>query len=232
MSTERRDRLVMAMAALDPELSGLDQVCRGAVDALGVTGAALILMSEGEAGHIVAAAGPEMLAVEDLEFTLGEGPCLHSFVNGTMVAEPDLSDGTPSRWPLFAAGAVAAGAQAVFALPLELGAIRLGALYLYRGRPGSLSGDQLSDAYALAGVATVRLLEQQLDAEPDRLGVGLRGAWENRAVAHQATGMISAQLDSSLVDALARLRGHAFAHDASMYEVAVDVVARRLRFEL
>ena len=232
MATERRDRLLVAMTAQVPHLSGLEQICHGAVANLDVSGAALILMSEAEAGHVVVASGPDMLAVEDLQFALGEGPCLHSFVNGTMVAEPDLLDPAPSRWPLFASGAVAAGARAVFAVPLELGAIRLGVFYLYRATPGPLSRNQLSDAYALAGIATVRLLEQQLGSEPDNLGVSLRGDWGHRAIAHQATGMVSAQLGSTLIDALARLRAHALSHEASIYDVSVDVVTRRLRFDL
>ena len=43
--------------------------------------------------------------------------------------------------------------------------------------------------------------------------------------------MISVQLDSSLKEALARLRAHAFAEDRAIGDVADDVVARRFRFE-
>ena len=48
---------------------------------------------------------------------------------------------------------------------------------------------------------------------------------------HQATGMISVQLDLGMQDAFARLRGRAFADRRSLAEVAADVVARRLRFD-
>jgi len=48
---------------------------------------------------------------------------------------------------------------------------------------------------------------------------------------HQATGMISVQLEVSLAEALVRLRAHAYANDRPLNEVAADVVARRLRLE-
>jgi hypothetical protein len=43
--------------------------------------------------------------------------------------------------------------------------------------------------------------------------------------------MIAAQLDDSIVNALARLRGEAFASGRSMYDIAQDVVERRVRFD-
>ena len=47
---------------------------------------------------------------------------------------------------------------------------------------------------------------------------------------HQATGMIAAQLDDTVANAVARLRAEAFASGRSMYEIAQDVVERRVRF--
>jgi hypothetical protein len=53
----------------------------------------------------------------------------------------------------------------------------------------------------------------------------------DRIVIHQATGMIAAQLDDIVVNALARLRATAFAGGRSMYDIAQDVVERRVRFD-
>ena len=49
------------------------------------------------------------------------------------------------------------------------------------------------------------------------------------AVVHQATGMLAAQLDIDLAEALARLRARAYADDRPLYDVSVDVVTRALR---
>jgi len=224
-------RLVEKLASLAPEYPPLEQICRGAVTLLGVSGAAVVLMSEEESGAAVVASNAGALAIEDLQFTLGEGPCVRAFHDGTPVLEPELLDGATARWPAFSREAVAAGARAVFALPLRLGAIRLGVLYLYRAEPGMLSPDQLADGFELADMATTQLLEAQAGAVPGELGPGLGGGWTHRAVVHQAAGMIAAQLGVGLVEAIARLRARAFGTDSSIYDLSFDVVERRLRFE-
>jgi hypothetical protein len=42
--------------------------------------------------------------------------------------------------------------------------------------------------------------------------------------------MVMVQLDTSIEDALVKLRAHAYSHDLSINCVAADVVARRLHF--
>ena len=53
----------------------------------------------------------------------------------------------------------------------------------------------------------------------------------DRIVVHQATGMIAVQLDETPADALARLRAMAFQSGRSIYDIAQDVVERRVRFD-
>ncbi len=64
-------------------------------------------------------------------------------------------------------------------------------------------------------------------ADPDGLG----GVVDAHYVVYQAQGMTMVDLGVSLVDALARLRAHAFAADRSLQDVARDVVEGRLRLE-
>jgi AmiR/NasT family two-component response regulator len=52
-----------------------------------------------------------------------------------------------------------------------------------------------------------------------------------RAHVHQATGMISAQLDIDMAEALVRLRAFAYTQDRPIDEVAGQVVVRTLRFD-
>jgi hypothetical protein len=135
------------------------------------------------------------------------------------------------RWPVFAPAAVAVGALAVFALPLRMGAIRLGVLTLYRRRPGSLSRGQVADGLALADVICLLLFDRIGPASgsaPSEDGLGADGM--RYPEVHQATGMIIVQLGVSAEIAFARLRAHAFARNRRLRDVARDVVARRLRF--
>lgn len=223
---ERRDRLAARLSELSAA-SPLDRICQGAVAFLGVGAAAVVLMSDGESGTIAASYGAGVEAAEDLQFSLGEGPCLLAFTTGVAVLEPDVGAGS-AQWPAYAAAAAGAGTRAVFAVPLQIGAIRLGVLYLTRPTAGPLPGDGLADAQGLAQLATVLLLEQQQDGPAP--GASKTPGWVHRTVVHQATGMVAAQLDVELTDALARLRARSFALERSIYDVSLDVVERRYRF--
>ena len=228
MAGERHANLLAKIAASDLDGSPIQQLCTGSLDLLAVDGAAFILMSDKETGSLAATAGSRTSRVEDLQFTLGEGPCLASYQSGRPVLEPDLLDGARFRWPIFVEAAAAIGARAVFALPLQIGAARLGVLYLYTEEAGLLSGERFADAFAVSDIGTWILLGMQAGAAPGELGEGLDGSWTYRAVVHQASGMIAARLGISLVEALARLRALAFAAGGTIYEVAADVAARRI----
>ena len=127
----------------DPDAS-LDWLCRTCAQELGMTGAAVaFILGEHDPGHIAASDERASLVV-DLQFTSGEGPTIDAHHSGRSVLEPELAATT--RWPAFAPEAVAAGAAAVFALPLQVGGARFGALTLYRDRPGPLGEGLLADA--------------------------------------------------------------------------------------
>lgn len=67
-------------------------------------------------------------------------------------------------------------------------------------------------------------------ADPGECGPGLEQVLGHRAEVHQATGMVLAQLGIGAVEALARVRAHAFGEQRSLLDVAHDVVSRRMRF--
>jgi hypothetical protein len=206
-------------------------LCRAAVELLGMSGAAIMLRrADGPAssfGHTSDAVGK----LEDLQFTLGEGPGVDAHASGRPVFEPALDDLATTRWPMFAPAAVAAGMRSAFGFPLRVGAIRLGALDLYHVRPGSLSSDQVSEATVFAGVLTQELLAFQAGATPDTVPREIDHVENLRAQVHQASGMLSEQLDIDILDALVRLRAHAYAEGRPVNDVASDVVARVLKIQ-
>jgi hypothetical protein len=171
-------------------------------------------------------------ALEELTLTVGEGPGLDAAHSGEPVLFPDMAAAEAwIRWPVFAPAAAALGVLAVFALGLRIGAIRLGALTLYRRGPGRLTRTQTSDGLALADVVCLLLLNQTSPAATEPTGwIAARDVVRYPEV-HQATGMITVQLGVNAETAFARLRAHAFAHNRRLRDVARDVVSRRLRFE-
>jgi hypothetical protein len=210
-------------------------VCAAAVPGVQVSGAWLSAALDAQAGHVMQVTDEVGRQLADLQLTFGEGPLLDASVSGGPVLASDLTDlESASRWPAFAPAACRAGAAAIFAFPLVIGAIRAGVLGLYRARPGPLSDFQLGDALVFADTATMLLLDAQ---DQGRAGTGPRagpggqsaGLASHRAEIDQATGMLTEQLGVSITDAFVRLRAYAYANDIGLADVARDIVARRLR---
>jgi hypothetical protein len=167
--------------------------------------------------------------IEELQYTLGEGPCVDAYQQDLVVTEADLADPVTRRWPAFTPPAVQAGARAVFGFPLRVGTVRLGALNLYRDRPGPLNGDQYADALVVADVAARWVLDTQAGAPRDAVAEELDAGADFHFAVHNAAGMVSVQEGISVTKALIRLRAFAFSNDRLLDAVAEDVVARRLR---
>ena len=98
----------------------------------------------------------------------------------------------------------------MFGFPLRVGTVRLGALNLYRDRPGPLSGDQHADALVMADVAARWVLQAQAGAPPDMVAEELEDGADFHFVVHNAAGMVAVQLGVSVSEALIRLRAYAF----------------------
>jgi GAF domain-containing protein len=209
----------------------LHRLCAAAVPALAASGAGISVMAEHEVRGMTTASDPVSERVEELQFVLGEGPCIDAFATRRPVLVPDLADGPMTRWPVYAPAAYDAGVRAVFAFPLQVGAGRLGVLDVFRTRPGPLSADDLRQALTFAEVAVTILLDGQANAGPDAAADGLDEAMDNRAELFQAQGMVMVQLGVPLTEALARMRAHAYAENRPLGDVARDVVARRLHFD-
>ena len=118
----------------------------------------------------------------------------------------------------------------MFAIPVRIGAAHLGVLDLYWLTAGSLSLEKLVDALAYADAVLMLALDTRGGAALGMDNPGDGGLVEWRAEVHQATGMISVQLNVDVTEALIRLRAYAYLHDRRLADVAAEVVARRLRF--
>jgi hypothetical protein len=231
------DRVVTVLARVRRQARGAPvsvvHVCDATPAGLGVDGAAATVMVSSTVVDTVHATDRVAAELEEWQLVFGQGPRVDAFSAGGPVLAADL--GSPdwlARWPVFTPAAMASGARAVFALPLQIGAIRLGTLDLYRTGPGPLSRQGLADALAFADIAGTLLLDAAAGIPPGTA----EGTWQrddptaHQAEVHQATGMILVQLGTSAEAAFARLRAYAYAQDRRLGDVARDVVERRLRF--
>lgn len=223
----RNSRLVMAAANGEHPAGDLCRVC---VEVLRVAGASVIVMSDALSSPL-SSSDPVAARLEDLQLSMGEGPSIDAFATGRGVFEPDLATPRQVRWLAFGPEALAAGANALFAFPLRVGGVRLGALTLYQAQAGELSADQHADAQTMANVVAHTVLALQARVEPGTLSPYLEILVAYRAELHQASGMVSVQLGTGVGQALVRLRAHSYATDRTIADVATDVVAGRLHFD-
>jgi GAF domain-containing protein len=207
------------------------RLCQVCAEVTGVSGAGIMLMAGDLPRGSVCTTDAVSALVEHLQFELGEGPCVDACQQDRAVLEPDLAEPATPRWLAFAGPALEAGVRAIFGFPMRVGAVRLGALNLYSDHPGPLSDEQYADALTVADIAAQAVVAMQANAEPGRLAQELEAGGDFQYVVHQASGMVAAQLDVSVGQALIRLRAHAFGNDRSLTGVAEDVVGRRLRFD-
>jgi hypothetical protein len=210
--------------------ASLAALCRAATTRLAVDGASVTAVVGRAVSEPLSTTDELSARLEELLLTTGEGPGAEDFRFGSPMLIPDLAPLT-ERWPGFAPAAVAAGARALFAFPLQAGAIRAGMLSLYRAQPGPLTPHQLADALVFADIALQLLLDSYAGISGSADYRPLDGLSDSRAEVYQATGMISVQLGVSLEEALVRLRAHAFSAGTSLDSVAGLVVSRTLRFD-
>ena len=210
----------MDAVPVDPMLDQLRRVCGQGVTTLPATGAGLSVMGRDKQFSMLTATDPTSERLEELQFVLGEGPCVDAGLTRRPVLVPDLGADALSRWPAYAAAVLQAGIGAVFAFPLQVGATQLGVMDFFRRNPGQLSTAELSRAYALADDAVGILLDSAADTS-------LTGPAE----LFQAQGMVMVQIDGTLTEAMSRIRAHAYAENRRLIDVVNDIVNRKLKFD-
>jgi len=201
-----------------------------------IDAAAISLIFSGVTSGTLGSSDAAARAYDELQFTIGEGPCLDSVATRAPVLEPDLAKPNSVRWPLYRPALLDHKIRGVFAIPVVLAGEFVGALDLFRVRPGELPVDQLAGAVVAAELAGAPLLDVMHSDLQAAVNDPASDAWADlnalgRAEVSQATGMLVAQLEVDPAEALVRLRAHAYATNRSATEVARDILDRRLRLE-
>ncbi|WP_141937237.1 GAF and ANTAR domain-containing protein [Microbacterium sp. SLBN-154] len=197
------------------------------LEVLPVSGAAVSTLGEVLGTETVSATDTMAARLDEIQFDVGEGPCWDAARTAAPVAEVDLQGRGALRWPAFGAAVHGQEVASIFAFPLHVGGMRLGAVDLYSRDPMRLDDRQYEQASAMAGVIGRHVLSQaisSLDADADV------DSPYSRRVVHQATGVVLAQLDIDAEDAALIIGGHAFAAGATTMEVSRDIIQGRLRF--
>lgn len=201
-----------------------------------IDAAAISLVFSGVSSGTLGSSGPAARVYDELQFTIGEGPCLDSVSARGPILIADLAKPSNVRWPLYRPALLDHKIRGVFAIPVVLAGEFVGALDLFRRQPGELRSEELAGAIVaaeLAGAPLLDLMDADLQAAVNDPS---SSSWADfnalsRTEVSQATGMLVAQLDIEPAEALVRLRAHAYATNRSATEVARDILDRRLRLD-
>ena len=207
----RRPRPAGSASRTSPGVRVCYRAC--ASELLEMDGAAIMLRRDGGPGSSFGRSGDAVDELEDLQFTLGEGPGIDAHASGRAGVR------TPARRPRhhplaeFAAAAESQlGCSPCFGFPLRVGAIRLGALDLYRQRPGSLTrraGNRRRGSRRTSSPrrcsrsqaeAALGVIPHELELRREPAGPGPPGVGDDLRAARLG-----------IADALVRLRAHAYA---------------------
>lgn len=220
-------------------VTGIGQVSDTAVRLTGTDGAAVALLSKSAAvRELVYATDPLAQQLDELQFTIGEGPCIDAYTSGLPQLVDDLDGPVPrSKWPIFVSDATALGAASVFAYPIASGPTAFGVLELYRLSTGRLGSAEQAAAQTCALAVGRTLLERYAADQDQRVAGGERPSRHDefggdarftRADVYVAAGMAAVQLAVSADEALDRLRAYAYQSGRRVRDVADDIIARRL----
>jgi hypothetical protein len=218
-------KFAMVLASLSREESLAVRLCEAGRRMLESDGAAMTFDYTGE-GRLLVHATDEMSAtLDDLQDVVGEGPAFDAAHTGEVVVAR-LGNGDESRWTLLSDRLADVGfVGTLVAVPLRAELAVLGVLSLHRRDPDHEV--DLTSANFLGVTVGTAILQDPRVGGPDQL---LSEAWLERSQIHQATGMIVAQVGVRTEDAVALLRGQAFARNATLIDVARDIVSRRINF--
>ena len=224
------DDLTTGLAGLAGLLTGhrslpetLTHIAEFAVQAIpGAEGAGLTMLEDDRPQTVVASA-EFVRAVDDLQYGLGEGPCLLAVA--TRQTQTSGSLGGERRWPRFGPRVGRMGVHSVLSLPLLLPDRAVGALNVYAHGKDAFGSDAVRIGELFARPAAVSVHNTQVLAQSQRLATQLGEALTSRAVIDQALGILMSRTGAAPEEAFDRLRTMSQSQHVKVAEVARTLVA-------
>jgi hypothetical protein len=238
---------VVELSTSDSLFAGVGDLCDSAMREARADGAALALLSRSaQSRELIYATDGLAQQLDELQYTIGEGPCFDAYLDDTPQFHPELnSTSQTSRWPTFAADAIQLGAHALFAFPIPDGQQPMGVLELYRRSAGTLDAAECAAVEKCTATIARQLatnwehhlaqfgdVEMALDAAAtDDLAISQRANPFTRTQIHIAGGMVAVQLGIDPREGVDRLRAYSYAFGRRISSVAADIIARRLTLQ-
>jgi len=207
------------------EFPAFSSLCDWFVSTLPIRHAAISTLGDPFALVAVSVSDAVAAELEQTQLDLGVGPCWEAKAAGTPVLVHDLQQASTLSWPALLTAAESRGVRSTYAFPMAVGAIDVGVVDLYATTTHALSPHEVQDAWAMADVAAVRVVDHVLSEVESPASMG-----SPKRFLHQATGMVMAQLGVPSDDAMVVIRAHAFATGTSIPDVVQAIIRRDIDF--
>lgn len=228
------DALAESLAGLASLLTGhrplretLTFIAEYAVQAIpGADGAGLTMLEDNRQQTVVASA-EFVHAVDDVQYGLGEGPCLLAVSSGQTQTSGSL--GGDRRWPRFGPRIGRMGVHSALSLPLLLPEQVVGAMNVYAYAKNAFTDDAIRIGELFARPAAVSVHNAQVLAQSQRLAAQLGEALTNRAIIDQALGIIRSRTGGDAEEAFDKLRTMSQTQHLKVAEVSQALVDESVR---
>jgi GAF domain-containing protein len=183
-----------------------------------------VTLVRGKGAYTAAFTGDLARQLDESQYQLGYGPCLHASASGASLSVPDMAG--ESRWPEWASRASEAGVGSSLSIGLPIHETVSGALNVYAAKPDTFDDDAIILAQTFAGYAAVALANAHLYDVTATLAQHMQAAMENRAVIEQAKGIIMGDRRCTADEAFTILVKLSQDSNRKLRDVAAALVAR------
>ena len=205
----------------------LTQVASFAVRAIpGADGAGLTLL-EIDRADLIVKSEPFVRAIDEIQYSIGEGPCISAAATGQTKRSGWLPD--DPRWPQFGPRAGELGIHSALSLPLKTATGVLGAMNVYAHAANAFTehAQIIGETFALSAAIAVQNAQilEQTKRLIDQLHAGLQG----QGLIDQAMGVLRRREGCTAEEAHSRLVTMSEQQHISVAEVAIAVVEGAVR---
>lgn len=215
MHDEQLAQIVEQLAHEPEEAYTLQQVVDQAVENIPGCHMCSVFVRRGAKVEVAATTDPTAAHVDELQFTLDEGPCLTVLTDQEIakVEDTHLED----RWPRWTDAVRGEGVRSSLSIRLATGTPPFACLNMYSRDTDGFDDDAVDRAAVYARLATVAM-------DQAREISGLRSALQNRLVIGAAQGILMERYGLSLDRSFEVLRRHSNESNTKLRDVAQGVV--------
>lgn len=215
MQDDQLAHIVEQLSSEPEEDLTLQQVVDRAVDSIPGCHMGSIFVRRGSDVEVAATTDPTAARVDELQFELGEGPCLTVLLDHEIARVVDTH--SDDRWPAWSAMARGEGVRSSLSVRLATGSSLFACLNMYSHDADGFDEDAVDRAAVYARLASVAMTQA-------REITGLRSALQNRLIIGAAQGILMERYALSLDRSFEVLRRHSNESNTKLRDVAQDVV--------